>query len=58
MGLNYIQNKIINHKLLRKQVLRNLVKNCIGEIYGDGQGSLACCDSWGSKESDMTERLI
>ena len=25
---------------------------------GDGQGSLACCDSWGRKESDMTERLI
>ena len=24
---------------------------------GDGQGSLACCDSWGCKELDMTERL-
>ena len=24
----------------------------------DGQGSLVCCDSWGRKESDMTERLI
>ena len=24
---------------------------------GDGQGGLACCDSWGQKESDMTERL-
>ena len=24
---------------------------------GDGQGGLACCGSWGSKESDMTERL-
>ena len=23
----------------------------------DGQGSLACCDSWGHKESDTTERL-
>ena len=22
---------------------------------GDGQGSLACCSSWGRKESDMTE---
>ena len=22
---------------------------------GDGQGGLACCDSWGHKESDMTE---
>ena len=25
--------------------------------FGDGQGGLACCDSWGRKESDMTERL-
>ena len=24
---------------------------------GEGQGSLACCGSWGRKESDMTERL-
>ena len=24
---------------------------------GDGQGGLACCDSWGRKESDMTEQL-
>ena len=25
---------------------------------GDGQGGLACCDLWGHKESDTTERLI
>ena len=24
---------------------------------GDGQGGLVCCDSWGRKKSDMTERL-
>ena len=24
---------------------------------GDGQGGLACCDSWGRKESGMTERV-
>ena len=24
---------------------------------GDGQGGLACCSSWGRKESDMTELL-
>ena len=24
---------------------------------GDGQGGMACCGSWGHKESDMTERL-
>ena len=25
---------------------------------GDGQRGLACCDSWGHKELDTTERLI
>ena len=25
---------------------------------GDGQGGLTCCDSWGRKESNTTERLI
>ena len=24
---------------------------------GDGQGGLACCSSWGRKESDMTKQL-
>ena len=24
---------------------------------GDGHGGLACCGSWGRKESDMTEWL-
>ena len=24
---------------------------------GDGQGGLACCDSWGCKELDTTEHL-
>ena len=24
---------------------------------GDEQGGLVCCDSWGRKESDVTERL-
>ena len=28
----------------------------LGELgVGDGQGGLACCDSWGHQESDMTE---
>ena len=24
---------------------------------GDGQGGLACCDSWGCRNSDTTEQL-
>ena len=26
-------------------------------VESEGQGSLACCSPWGSKESDTTERL-
>ena len=30
----------------------------LSELWvGDGQGGLACCNSWGHKKSDMTERL-
>ena len=30
----------------------------LGELgVGDGHGGLACCGSWGRKESDTTERL-
>ena len=29
----------------------------LGCPLGDGQGGLACCNSWGSKELDTTERL-
>ena len=34
------------------------IRNVYNMGVGDGQGGLACCDSWGRKESDMTERLI
>ena len=27
----------------------------LSRLWGDGQGSLACCSPWGCKESDMTE---
>ena len=33
-------------------------RNNIFELFCRyGQGGLACCDLWGRKESDMTERL-
>ena len=33
--------------------------SCVSHYLGDseGQGGLACCNSWGCKESDTTERL-
>ena len=27
------------------------------ELVMDGQGGLECCDSWGRKELEMTDRL-
>ena len=42
----YYMVSIVNNNLLRKVA-----------GVGDGQGGLACRDSWGRKESDMTERL-
>ena len=37
------------------QLSRHEFEQALG--VGDGQGSLACCSSWGCKESDMTEWL-
>ena len=33
------------------------LRELVMDREGDGQGGLACCDSWGRKESDMTECL-
>ena len=62
---------LISRSLIRKDELSILptvryskrnTQNCLvpricGGLMGDGQGGLACCDSWGRKESDTTERL-
>ena len=39
--------------------ITDLMDMSLGEFpgVGDGQGGLACCNSWGRKESDTTERL-
>ena len=39
--------------------ITNSMNMSLGKLRGvsDGQGSLACCGSWGHKESDVTERL-
>ena len=37
-------------------LLRGHEFECTSEV-GDRQGGLACCDSWGRKESDTTEQL-
>ena len=36
--------------------ITDLMDVSLSEVgVGDGQGGLACCDSWGRKESDTTE---
>ena len=37
--------------------ITDLMDVSLGELweFGDGQGGLECCDSWGCKESDTTE---
>ena len=53
----YFANK---GRLAKAMVFPVVMYGCEFEWFpgvGDGQGGLACCDSWGRKESDMTERL-
>ena len=40
--------------------ITDLMDVSLSELWavGDGRGGLACCDSWGRKQSDRTERLI
>ena len=42
----------------RNTKVRKLMEELTGSISKYGQGGQAWCDSWGPKESDMTERLI
>ena len=41
----------------RMRWLDGITDSMVTPGVGDGQGALACCNSWGRKESDMTERL-
>ena len=44
-------------KSINSSALSFLDSPTLTSLHGDGQGGLACCDSWGRKESDMTEQL-
>ena len=52
-GDQWRTNSRKNEEMELKQKQQTVV-----DLIGDGQGGLACCDSWGRKESDTTERLI
>ena len=38
-----------------QQLDRHELEQALG--FGDGQGSLACCNPWGCRELDMTKHL-
>ena len=46
-------NHVVTMKRVGKNSTNNLRKSNMS--LSELQGSLACCDSWGLKESDMTE---
>ena len=54
-------HEIKRHLLLGREVMTNLdsilKRRDITPEVGDGQGGLACCDSWGRKELDVIEQL-
>ena len=45
------------HGIFQARILERVVMPSFRGIFltRDGQGGLACCDSWGRKESDTTE---
>ena len=47
------------HRMRLLDGITNSMDVSLSELRGDGdgQGGLACCYSWGHKESDTTERL-
>ena len=46
-----------NGKPLQYSCLENPMNRMKRQKDRTGQGGLACCDSWGGKESDTTEPL-
>ena len=55
------QKKFLKRRIVGEEKMqsKNRFQACgaLRATGGDGQGGLACCGSWGCKESDTTERL-
>ena len=49
----------VRQRMKRLDGITDSMDMSLGELrgVGDGQGGLACCNSWARKESDTTERL-
>ena len=64
VGSKRQQGKVCTQVMAQRQEQKTMVEASehycgAGNREGvrDGQGGLACCDSWGLKELDMTEQL-
>ena len=59
MEKTLVLGKIEGRRRRGRQRMRWLdgITDSMDMSLGDGQGGLACCGSWGGKESDTTERL-
>ena len=59
-GMTEDEMSVCHHRHMDSQTQWMWVNGCEFEWtpgIGDGQGGLECCNSWGHKELDMTERL-
>ena len=54
-----LENPMNSMKRQNDRILKEELPRLVSETpgVGDGQEGLVCCDSWGRKESDTTERL-
>ena len=55
LKLNIQKTKIMASDPITSWQIDGETMETVTSGVGDGQGGLACCDSWGRKESDMTE---
>ena len=57
LKLNIQKTKIMASSPVTSWQIDGETVETVSDFILDGQGGLACCDSWGRKELDTTERL-
>ena len=58
VGAQYATGEEWRNSSKKNEEMEPKRKKCpVVDVIGDGQRGLACCGSWGHKQSDMTEKL-
>ena len=57
LKLNIQKTKVMASSPITSWQIDGETVETVSDFILDGQGGLACCDSWGCQELDMTERL-